>query len=311
MQYGIIYSLVVTDKNTGKGWEIQDLAMSFEVTKDSDSSTSQSNHATIRVWNLSKDKQKTLERGKTQAVLKVGYQPSGLTYLFSGEAVSVYTLKEGPDVITELKITPAFTELSAIRLSHTIPEGKTVKDVIDFVVSKVPSIKKVTSRGEFLSKQLTDGFSILGSPYVVLNNLSNSYKLEWNIDGETLYVSDKGASWELRPDKGFVINQSSGLIGRPYKDEDKTETNSSQGLSFTCLLNPKLVAGGIVRLEYEELTDFYKIESVRFSGHTHQPGSWISEVKCSRYTSEGNRLWAILLRPDKTGGHNVSSSNIS
>lgn len=312
MQFGIIYSLTVSDKASGRGWEIRDLNMSFDVTKDSSAATSQSNHATIRIWNLSREKQTILEKGKAQVILKVGYQPQGLTYLFSGEAVSVNTRKENADVITEIRVTPSFTELSDIRISHTIPSGKTVRDVIDYIVSKVPTIRKVTAEGDFLSKTLPDGYSLMGNPYTLLNQLAKAYKLDWNIDDNNLFVADAGMSWELNPEKAFVINQMSGLMERPYKSDDATDQNSnSAGITFKCLLNPRIQAGGIIRLEYEGFTDFYKVDTVRFSGTYLQPGTWICEVNCSRYKRDGNNRWALLLRPDRTGGYNVPTSNIA
>lgn len=309
MQHGAIYSLVVSDSVSGKGWEITDLNMSFDVMKTSDSATSQSNHATVRVWNLSRDKQVVLEKGKAQVILKVGYQPIGLTFLFSGEVVLVQTRKEGPEVITEFKVTPSFTELSATRISQTIPAGKKVRDVVNAVVAKVPTIKKTVAEGDYLDKELPDGYSMLGSPFSILNELAKTYKLEWNIDGNTLYISDVGKSWELRPEKAYVINQTTGLIDRPYKSSDESSSNTSnKGVTFRCLLNPKIKAGGIIRLEYEGFTDFYKVDSLRHSGTFLQAGTWITEVSCSRYLPQGLTRWTILLRPDKAG-LNVSTSN--
>ena len=312
MQVGIIYSLTVSDRLSGRGWEINDLNMSFEVTKDSSSTTSQSNHATIRIWNLAREKQTLLERGKVQVILKVGYQQEGnLTYLFSGEAVSVNTRKEQADVITEIRVTPIFTELSDIHISHTIPAGKTVRDVINYIVSKVPSIKKVTAQGDFLSKTLPDGYSLMGNPYSLLKQLAKAYKLDWNIDNDTLFVADAGMSWELNVEKAYRINQLSGLVGRPYRSEDSAEQNSnSAGITFQCLLNPRIQAGGIIRLEYEGFTDYYKVDTVRFSGTSHSPSTWLCDVNCSRYRQDGNHRWSLLLRPDKTGAVNVSTGNI-
>lgn len=312
MQYGAIYSLTVADSVTGKGWEINDLNVSFDVTKTSDSAASQSSHATIRVWNLSKDKQVVLEKGKAQVILKVGYQPTGLVFLFSGESVNVQTRKEGPDVVTEFKVTPSFTELSTTRISQTIPAGKTVKDVIDAVVKQVPNIKKTTAQGEYLSKVLPDGYSMLGSPYSILNELSKTYKIEWTIDANTLYVSDVGKSWELKPDKAYVINQGTGLIGRPYSSTDEVAQNtSSKGITFQCLLNPRIKAGGLIKLEYEGLTGFYKVDSLKHSGTILQAGTLTTDVSCSRYSPKGLTRWTLLLRPDKSGGMNVPASNIT
>lgn len=312
MQTGAIYSLTVADKVTGKGWEITDLNISFDVMKTSDSAGSQSNHATVRIWNLARGKQSVLEKGKAQVVLKVGYQPTGLTFLFSGEAVTVQTKKEGPDVITEMKITPSFTELSNIRISQTIPAGKTVKDVIDAVVAKVPTIRKTVANGDYLSKTLPDGYSMLGSPFAILNELSKAYKLEWNIEDNTLYISDVGKSWMTQTEKSFVISQDTGLINRPYSSsDDNSENTSSKGLTFQCLLNPKLKAGGIIRLVYEDLSGYYKVDSLKHSGTYMQPGSWITDVSCSRYLSKGLEKWTLLLRPDKAGNYNVPASNIA
>ena len=70
-QVGRIYKLTVGNVNTGKGFEVQDLTISFEVVKSSDNSKKNANNANISIYNLSRDNQAFLERTPSLELLPV------------------------------------------------------------------------------------------------------------------------------------------------------------------------------------------------------------------------------------------------
>jgi hypothetical protein len=46
------------------------------------------------------------------------------------------------------------------------------------------------------------------------------------------------------------------------------------------LINPNVSAGEIIKLEDTEITGWYKVDSIRYSG-SWRNGDWLQEVSCS------------------------------
>ena len=117
-QTGRIYKLTVGDPKEGKGFEIQNLTVSFDVVKSSDNSKKNINNATIQIYNLSRENQKFLERPYIQATLDVGYFDTGLKRLLTGEVVLANTKKTNDGTsITELRFEGSYKDLTLSMLS--------------------------------------------------------------------------------------------------------------------------------------------------------------------------------------------------
>lgn len=282
LQTNRIYSLSVWDTSEGSGWDIRDLHITFDISKMSDNSK-KDNTATIDIYNLSKEKQRFLEKSYISAVLEVGYVGTGLKRLFAGKVVDASTRSKEGDVITTLRIGAAYTELNHKTLSKLIPDGSTVKDVLEEVAEALGTSRNLIT-GVNCNNPVLDGYPISGTPKSVLNEVCNANKMEWSLDDDVLYVRDKGDSHTQNMESVVVISQASGLIERPYltkspdgKSKANKETKKS-GLQFRCLLNPELVPGSLIKLEYEELTGHYRIDSIRAFGGWRD-NNWYMDIK--------------------------------
>lgn len=282
LQKDRIYSLVVWDKETGDGWDIRDLHITFDISKMADNSK-KDNTATIEIYNLSRDKQNFLEKEYISAALSVGYVDTGLILLFSGQVVEASTRSSGGDVVTTLRIGVAYTELNHKTLNKLIPDGMLVEDVIKEIAGELGVSQNVVT-GVNCKNPVIDGYPISGTPKDVLNEVCNAHDMDWSIDGDTLYVSDATESHTRDLDSVIIISQASGLIERPYltsSPDGKSRANAKnkkKGLQFKCLINPELVAGSLIKLEYEELTGYYRIDAIRAYGGWRD-NNWYMDIK--------------------------------
>lgn len=266
----------------------EDYQMSFDVYKTSDN-TKGNNSATIEISNIPKSVRDKLQTDYPFAIFEIGYGTiNNLKPLFQGQVIDIVTRKNSNDVVTQFIMGSGYTDLNHQTISQHVPAGKTVKDVFDELIAKFPNISRGVYNGTNLNSQLINGYSLSGSLKSCLDSISNSYKLEWRIDGDVLYVNDKSRGDTENFNTAFVISPASGLIEIPYyvsgdvrrsiKDDTK-----QQGVQFTMLPNPSVIAGSIIKLEDTEITGWFKVLSTRFSG-TYRGGDWRQEIQCSAIT---------------------------
>lgn len=292
------YSLIVgTAKNAV---EINGLQIRFRVDKTS-SNKDRKNKANVEIYNLSKEYQVLFEEKYVAISLSVGYADTGLKRLFSGQAFSVGTRKEGADTVTEIEVEELFKELNFNPVSKLVPAGKTIRNVIEELIKTIPEINRSIFNGKNVTKVVIDGYPMSGTARQILNEISTAYDIDWQIDDGVLFVSDKDDAYTNNTQTAFLIHEQSGLIERPYWDSKnvkdpqgrKIESVDSQGktrkktarikkksLKFKVLLNPAIYAGTILKLEYPDMTGFYKVDEVKHSGN-FRSDEWYSEVMCS------------------------------
>ena len=281
LQSNRIYSLIVGDARTGDGWEITDLHITFDISKVSDNKE-KNNSATIEIYNLSREKQRYLENKYIGLVLNVGWQESGLKRLFAGQVTEASTRKSGPDVITIINVGVSYVELNHQTISKLVPEGRTYEDVIAEIAKELGTSRNVIT-GVNCKNPVIDGYPLSGTPRQMLDEVCRANQMEWSIDDKVLYVADVTDSHTTDLNSVVVISQASGLIERPYLttgDVNRSikDKKNKRGLQFRCLINPELVAGSLIKLEYEELTGYYKIDSMRIKGGWRD-NDWYMDIK--------------------------------
>lgn len=307
-----IYSLIVGTEDDAV--EINNLEMKFKVTKTS-SNKDKKNDARVEIYNLTEDRRKDLEEDYVQVSLKVGYVDTDLVELFSGQVINIATKKNGlrdyihrrenTNIVTVLDIDELYESLNATTVSKIVPAGKTVKDVFQSIVADIPEVTRYEMNGEVIKQQVVDGYPLSGSPRQNLDKLSVEHGVEWQIDQGVLYVSDVDGSFSDDKEGVFLISQASGLIERPeFKNPDarrlnkpKSPTKTKSGkprktrkskktkpksntLRVKILLNPSIVAGSIFKLEFEELTGYYKVDEVVHEGDFRSQ-EWYSTLQCT------------------------------
>ena len=279
------YKLTIGDYKTSNGLLIEGLQVSFDISKSSDN-TNNSNSASIEITNLSNESLKILQTDYPAAVFEVGYDSlNNMAILFAGQVVNISTRKQGTDRVTQLVLGTGYTELNHSTLQKLVPAGKTVKDVVEELRKGFPNISRGVYNGSNLNSVLINGYSLSGSLRAELDRLSKTHKLEWRIEGDALYVNNRDRASTENFDSAYIVSPSSGLIEIPYyvsgaSDRTLDDPAKKQSVQFTMLINPRINAGDVIKLQDTQINGWYKVDSIRYSGSWRQ-GDWIQEVQCS------------------------------
>lgn len=278
------YSLQI-GQGKGTGILIENLHLEFRISKGSDNKK-KTNKATVSIYNLSAQYQAYVEAEFVEVILSVGYVGLGMHKLFSGQVTVAGTRRQGADIVTELQIESFYTELNHKRITKTTAPGTTIKSVIEVVKEQMYGVSRGVYAGKNVERKMVDGYPLTGSPRQILNELSEAFELEWQLDDGVLYVQDRGFSYMEDKSKAYVISETSGLIERPYFDniekqrgkKDKLK-KARKGVKLKILLNPAIVAGSVVKIEYAEFTGFYKVEKLTHNGGMYSD-QWETELIC-------------------------------
>ena len=283
------YKLNIGDYRTGDAIEIEGLQISFDVSKSSDNSKN-TNSASIEIYNLSDDHLKLLQTEYPAAIFQVGYGEA-TKLLFGGQVTNLTTRKSGTDRVTQLLMGSGYTELNHSTISKIVPAGKTVKEVAEEIAKTFPNVSRGVYNGTNLNNVVTKGYPLSGTLKESLDKLSDTYNLEWRLDADgkdgstILYVNDRDRAQDENFAQAYIISPESGLIEIPYYTSgdikrSKDDKVKKHGVQFTMFLNPDVYPGEIIKLEDTEITGWFKVDAVRYSG-SWRNGNWIQDVRCS------------------------------
>lgn len=277
------YKLIVGDYKTGQGVLIQNLHVTFDITKTSNNKK-KNNSAAIEIYNLSDDTLKKLETDYLACEFYCGYEDIGINRLLSGEVVQISTRKAGADKITQILLGEGYVALNAQKLAATVPPGKTVGDVIEEIRKQMPGVVRGIFAGTNLSNPVIHGYPLHGTPKQMLDELCDTYNIDYYIDQGTLNISDSGGLTQNARSRAFVLNKRTGLVDIPFYSAPvvKTVKGSKQrkkGMNFKALLNTEIVPGAIVKVESDTINGYYKVTSARYYGG-YRDNDWYVECYC-------------------------------
>lgn len=259
-----------------------------------------SNKCKIELINLSIPSRQSIKKGYV-IQLQAGY--SGLVEtLFIGNVITPASLRKEADIVTSLECGDGESSIAFARLDKSYGAGVTLAQILSDLATAMGTVTDY-------SPAATNAGIVLGIPNVVynkgfvahgtcadtLNKLCHPLALEWSVQngnlniipikqnaGNVAYVVSSGVTAGVdaqgNPTSIFNPNDATGLIGVPSANNDFVQ--------FTCLLNPKLVPGVLVKLQSENtsLNGFYKIRKSHFEGDTHDQ-KW--QVTCEAIPQSG------------------------
>lgn len=278
------YQLIVGDYKNGNGLLIENLQVTFDISKSSDNKN-KTNSAAIEIYNLSDESLKILDTDYPAAVFSAGYSGIGIKQLFSGQVSLVTTRKSGTDRVTQLRLGTSYTELNHNLLSQLTSPGRTVKDVFEDIRKAIPGVSRGVYNGTNLNNQVLYGYPLMGTPKEMLNELSEKYQVDWQIDDEVLYAHDKDRANDENFQQAYVISKYTGLIENAYRVTQKSDRSTKdevkkQGVQWRMLLNPDIKAGSIVKLEDTLIQGWYRVDSLRHFGG-FRDNDFYTEVQAS------------------------------
>jgi hypothetical protein len=283
-QINRVYELVVGDAISGEGLRINDLQVTFDITKSS-SNKDKTNSANIEIYNLSDEHIKFLDSDYPTAVFSAGYRDIGIKRLFAGQITSVSTRKSGADRITQILMGAAYTELNHEVMSSLVAPGRTVKDVAEDIRKALPGVSRSVFNGVNLNSPIIYGYPLQGTPKDMLNELSEKYSLDWQIDDGVLYIHDNTRGNSEKFQDAYVISKYTGLKDNAYRANgdirrSKKDKAKIQAVQWKMLLNPDIIPGDIVKLEDLLFNGFYKVTDMRFTGDWRGM-AWDTEIRAT------------------------------
>ena len=277
------YELIVGNAVSGEGLQINDLQVTFDISKSS-SNKDKTNSASIEIYNLSNESLKLLDVDYPAAVFSAGYRDIGIKRLFAGQVTNVTTRKSGTDRITQILMGGAYVELNHQVLSSLVPPGRDVEEAIKQFQDAL-GVSKSVFNGVNIKSKLIYGYPLQGTPKDMLNELSEKYALDWQIDDDVLYVHDNTRGNSEKFEDAYVVSKYTGLIENAYRASgdirrSKKDKAKIQGVQWKMLLNPDIVPGDIVLLEDVLFNGYYKVTDMRFTGD-FRGASWYTEIRAT------------------------------
>lgn len=262
-QFGRRYRLDVG--NAHEGVSIEHLRVAFDISKTIDSTP---NPAKIQIWNLNRSHMNQLLDGRfDRAKLWVGYQESALRVLYAGDIVKPRVRRDGLDFILELECGDGHVDHQTARVSASLAAGTTDSDVLRVAAATMSrsatgvldvSRDGALPRGRVLASNTRD----------VLTTLGVNQGADWSVqDGELLFLP----AGKVLAGSTVLLSQETGMINAPEQTDN--------GLELTCLLNPELAIGGLVRVKsiIEFFNGDYKVVNLLHAGDA-LGGDWLSKI---------------------------------
>jgi hypothetical protein len=277
------YELRVGDYKSGNGLLINNLQITFDISKNTDNKK-ETNSCAIEIYNLSDESLKILDTDFPAAYFSAGYVDIGIKQLFSGQVNLVTTRKQRTDRVTQIQMGTGYTSLNHQVLSELTSPGRTVKDVLEDIRKNLPGVSRGLYNGTNLSSPIIYGYPLMGTPKEMLDELSHKYNLEWQIEDDALYVHDADRGNRENFSQAYVVSKYTGLIEAPYRVTygrlSKKTPEKKQAIQWKMLLNPDIIAGDIIKLEDTQLDGWYKVDALRHTGG-FRATPWYTELRCS------------------------------
>nr|DAN57062.1 MAG TPA: 43 kDa tail protein [Caudoviricetes sp.] len=260
-QFGRRWKLDIS--NDQETLSIEQLRVAFEIDK---TINEKPNPAKIQVWNLNRDHiNQLLSQDYKKVALSVGY--GELRQIYAGDITKTRIQREGLDFVLTLECSDGHQAYTQSRAQTTLKAGATDKQIVEELQKTMP---KVQSGAIDIPNQrkLPRGRVLNGNSRDILTKIARNNKADWSIqDGSLIFLpKDKVLS-----DDAVLISQDTGMINAPEQTDE--------GLELTCLLNPALQIGGLVKVE--SIIDYfngeYKVVKLAHSGDGIG-GDWRSKI---------------------------------
>lgn len=299
-----VYELTLGDTKSGNGFIVNSsLQVRFQINKSSDNKRG-GNTATIEVYNLSPDHIRMLEGEYLYCKFSAGYKETGPLVVVEGNVVESSTVKRGTDYITQILMGEGYNDLNHVKLKQMVAPGKTNLEVIEEIRSKCPSIARGAYTGDNLNKTTMFGYPLVGAPLHVLGQLCEANRMEYNVSGGVLNISDENGLLTKNQTLAPIVSEETGLIDVPFYTSAQgrklpKDKKRRRGVQFKALLNAEYNPGYIVKIESKFITGIYRINTSRFTGD-FRGNDWYVECFCGETEAED------LATDTSTGGKTPS-----
>ena len=218
------------------GLDLSEMRIAFEV--ENGAVGGMLKHARITVFNLKEETANTIQQEFTRVELSAGYGDD-LALIFQG---SICIVRHGnlnaTDTFLEIVAQDADSAYNFATSNRTLASGWTPDQLHSALLQDMqPFGVSAGYKPAFSGESAFRGKVCYGMTRDFLSTLANQQGCDWNIeDGKLNFIPQTG----VLPGEAFVLTTASGLIGTP--------SQTTGGIEIRCLLNPRIRAGGQVKI---------------------------------------------------------------
>jgi archaellin len=291
--------LVVGQSSGGNGLDLSSMQIHFQVSQQD---TETPSTAIIRVFNLSDNTEKMIQKEFQNVVLQAGYEGEGnYGQIFTG---TIKQFKRGrlnaKDSYLDILAADGDKAYNFALVNKSLAAGSSVKDRVETIGQAFEKYDVSTGTLQGLDKAtaatggvLPRGKVMFGLAKDQLGAPTATAGVSWNIqDGKLVTTPLTGYA----PGEAIVLNSRTGMIGTPEATQN--------GIEVQCLLNPKIRIGTRVQIDnklinqstvkeqgFPRYTDlsfpatvtadgYYRVLVVEHEGECPYGESWTSTLTC-------------------------------
>lgn len=248
---------------------IKGLRVSFSIIKSTSSTT---NSALIRIWNLSQDNRNLIKDFGDEVTLYAGYrEEGGPQVLFIGDTSTVSHIYDLPEIVTVLECGDGEKYINQLRVNLSYGSNAQARTIISGIASQMGiQFVEFANSNNLVYRQ---GFKYIGMGKDALDIVCDKLSLQWSIQNNQLQVIPVNGTIS---EPIIQVNQATGMQGIPqrytyrslelYRSIDQRNT----GYKVNVALNPFILPGSKIDLASTHLNfrGPYRVETVRHEGDT-------------------------------------------
>lgn len=246
----------------------------------------------LKVYNLSVDTRRKLQKaGPVTAVLNLGYL-SGMSQAFLGQIRSTFTDRDGPDLVTHIASGDSEQEIQKSRCAVTFGSQVSVDAALNSIVKTLglgngnlaQAVARLKQRG--ITNLFPRGGVFYGNTWRVLQDFARSAQLEISIQDGHLQILDIGQALQGKAillasgDGPKYPGQRTGIIGSPTIDADGT-------VNAVTLPIPEINPGRVVIFDTLAVQGQYRIYHCEYNGEKRGKSWYINLVAQPLQNSQG------------------------
>jgi hypothetical protein len=241
------------DVSPTTGLVVENLRVDFDFTKTIYRTP---NVATIRVYNLTQDHERTIRQEFNDVILEGGYQDDRRLF-FRGNIKYTSAYREGNDRVVEIQAGDGDKDFRNALVNFSLAAGHDDEATVRALMRSMQATTLGHVRGKNLRAKHGRGRVFSGSMRDVADLVAAHNDAHWSIqDGKFVMIPVDG----VRPEEAVVVSAATGLLGAPEVDD--------HGITIRMRFDPRVVPGSKLWLQNTDV----KTKALKVHLHTSKKG---------------------------------------
>ena len=231
----------------------------------------------IDIYNLSSDTRNAIKKSLTKITLEAGWRNTDYRTVFQGSVVSVYSEKQGADIVTHLLCLPGYGAVIQGASSATFGPATPITTVIEQLGKDLPGVIVDQKNFKGCEGRIGGrGWSCHGTTKQALTDLAEEYGFSWSIDdGKLVCIGDRfmlASSYTFDSERSGLISITPVLSG-PFQ--------ITTGVRIKALCIPGLTVGSSIKIDSkltEKFSGTYSIHNATISMDAYSD-TWTMDIE--------------------------------